>query len=342
MDSHFVWFLSRRAVNAVVTVILMVAIIFAIIHLVAPRPVDLARLYVGPHFNQAELVQIAHRYGFDQPIYNQFVNYVIGFFQGNLGIDSIYNIPEILVIQRYFPITLDMVVLGTILGVVLGIFTGAIAASNRNSKTDYGIKALYLGTWAAPPFLVGVFLQLVLAYYLNLLPVAGVADPVLSFPPAVTGLPLIDSTLALDWHFLYSYMQHLVLPAFTIALISFGGITRLTRATMVDALDKDYVKLAYMKGLGKRKVVWGTAFRNAIIPIITLLAITFAYSVGGAVIVEDIFSYHGIGFFAVQASYVLDYPAILAITIITGVAVIIANFIADVLYGVMDPRVRLT
>jgi peptide/nickel transport system permease protein len=235
-----------------------------------------------------------------------------------------------------------MVVLGNILGVLLGIFTGAIAASNRNTATDYGIKAVYLGTWAAPPFLVGVLLQLVCAYYLRILPTGGVANPVLAAPSAVTGLPLIDAVLAQNWVYLYSYLQHLILPAVTIALISFGSITRITRATMVDALDKDYVKLAYMKGLGKRKVVYGTAFRNALIPIITLLALTFAFSVGGAVIIEDIFSYHGIGYFAVQAAYSLDYPALLATTIIVGVAVIVANFIADILYGVMDPRVRLT
>jgi peptide/nickel transport system permease protein len=344
LDSRFAWFVGRRAVNAVVTIIFMIALIFTIVHLVAPTPEDLARLYIGgtAHITQAILQQVAKRYGFTQPVYIQFLTYVWNFFHGNLGTDSIYNIPEIIVIERYFPITIDMVVLGTILGVVLGIFTGTIAASNRNTATDYGIKALYLGTWAAPPFLAAIVFQIVMAYYLHLLPTGGVANPVLTVPPAVTGLPLIDSLLAHDWTFLYSYLQHLILPALTIALISFGAITRITRATMVDSLDKDYVRLAYMKGLTKRKVVYGTAFRNALIPIITLLAITFAFSIGGAVIVEDIFNYHGIGYFAVNAAYALDYPAVLGITIFVGLAVIIANFIADILYGVMDPRVRLT
>jgi peptide/nickel transport system permease protein len=342
LDNRFLFFVARRAVNAVITILIMIALMFAIIHLVAPTPEDLARLYVGTHFTVPELIQIAHRMGFYQPIYVQFYNYVSGFFHGNLGTDTQYGIPELLVIQEYFPVTLNMVVLGTILGVVIGIFTGAIAASNRNTGTDYGIKAIYLGTWAAPVFLVGIFLQLVLAYELNLLPTGQVANPVLAIPAPITGLPLVDAILAQNWVYLYSYLRHLILPAVTIAVISFGGITRLTRATMVDSLDKDYVKLAYMKGLPKRQVVWGTAFRNAIIPIITLMALSFAFTVGGAVVVEDIFSYHGIGFFFVQAAYNLDYPAILAITVIVGFAVIIANFIADILYGVMDPRVRMT
>ena len=342
MASKFAFFVIRRGVNAIITLILMIAVIFIIIQLIAPTATDKAIIYAGPRMTQAELVQIANRYGFNLPVWNQFVNYVVNFFHGDFGVDSIFGIPEIIVIERYFPITLDMVVLGNILGVVLGIFTGAIAASNRNTPTDYGIKAIYLGTWAAPPFLVAILLQLVLAYDLGLLPTGGVANPILVAPAVVTGLPLVDSLLAQNWVYLYSYLQHLVLPALSIAVISFGGITRITRATMIDALDKDYVKLAYMKGLPKRQVVYGTAFRNAIIPIITLLAVTFAFSVGGAVIIEDIFSYHGIGYFTVLAIYDLDYPAILATTVIVGIAVIACNFIADVLYGAMDPRVRLT
>ncbi|MDG6916195.1 MAG: ABC transporter permease [Nitrososphaerota archaeon] len=204
MDSRFLFFVARRAVNAVITVILMIALIFVIMHLVAPTPEDLARLYVGPKFPPAELKVFAQRLGLTQPVYVQFVTYVTGFFQGNLGTDTIYGIPEILVIEEYFPVTLNMVLLGTLFGVLLGLFTGAIAASNRNTPTDYGVKALYLGTWAAPPFLVGVVLQLFLGYGLHLLPTSNVANPVLNVPPPVTGFPLIDSILAHDWTYLYS------------------------------------------------------------------------------------------------------------------------------------------
>ena len=342
--SRFPLFVARRAVNAVITIILMIALIFAIVHLVAPTPLDLVRVFSGKGcgVNLTFCEQLAHRYGFDRPIYVQFATYVINAFQGNFGTDLIYQLPELQVIARFLPITLEMVIIGTLAGVLLGIFTGAIAASNRNTKTDYGIKGLYLGTWAVPPFLAAILFQLVLGYYLGLLPVKNVANVVLTAPPAVTGLPMVDAILAQNWAYLYSYLQHLIMPAVTVAVISFGSITRLTRASMVDALDKDYVKLAYMKGLPKRNVVYGTAFRNALIPIITLLAITFAFAIGGAIVVEIIFSYHGIGYFTLQAVYALDYPGIIATTVIIGLSVIIANFIADVMYGIMDPRVRLT
>jgi peptide/nickel transport system permease protein len=234
------------------------------------------------------------------------------------------------------------VVIGQIIGVLIGLYTGAIAAANRNRAPDYGMKALYLTTWSAPVFLVGFVMQLVVSYWLNLLPATGVVDPTLPPPSTITGAPLVDALIGHDWLYFWNALQHLLLPAFTIALIGFGLVTRLERASMIDALDSDYVKLAYMKGLGKQRVVWGTAFRNALIPIITLVALLFAFSVGGAVIVEDVFGYHGMGFFTVQAIYNDDYTAILAFTLISGIAVVIANFIADVLYAVADPRVRLT
>jgi peptide/nickel transport system permease protein len=204
------------------------------------------------------------------------------------------------------------------------------------------MKALYLTTWSAPIFLVGFIMQLVLAYWLNLLPATGVVDPTLPKAAAVTGMPVVDGLIAGNWLYFWSALQHLVLPSFAIAVIGFGLVTRLERASMIDALDRDYVKLAYMKGLSKRSVVWGTAFRNALIPIITLVALLFAGSVGGSVIIEDVFSYHGMGFFTVQAIFNDDYVAILAFTIIIGVSVILANFVADLLYAAADPRVRLT
>jgi peptide/nickel transport system permease protein len=246
------------------------------------------------------------------------------------------------VLKEYLPVTLELVIVGQALGVLVGIYTGAIAASNRNKPADYGLKAIYLTTWSTPVFLVGFIMQLIFAYWLRLLPATGVVNPTYVTPHLVSGAPLIDSLIAGDWTYLYSVIQHLILPASAIAVSSFGLITRLTRASMIDALDRDYVKLAYMKGLSKSKVVWGTAFRNAVIPIITLIALTFAFSAGGAVVVEDVFAYHGMGYFTVNAIYNLDYPAILAFTVIIGVSVVVANLIADLLYAVADPRVRLT
>jgi peptide/nickel transport system permease protein len=343
MMAGFVTFLIRRAINAVFTIILMIFMIFVLIHVVAPTPIDLAKLVVSnPRVSPAELEQVARAHGFYDPIYVQFFNYLLQIFSGNFGTDLIYGTSELLQIQTFLPISLEMVLLGSFLGVLIGLYTGAIAAANRGGATDYSIKGLYLVTWAAPLFIVGVVFQLVFAFWLNLLPAQYYVDPLMTAPSTVTGFPLLDGLLAGNWAYAWSVIQHMMLPALTLGVASFGVVTRLTRASMVDALDKDYVKLAYMKGLTKRKVVYGTAMRNAMIPVVTLIALIFGTAVGGAVVIEDLFNYKGLGYFTVQAVGNLDYVAILAITIIVGVSVIAANFLADVLYGIIDPRVRLS
>lgn len=343
MVSNFAFFVVRRAINAVITIILLLALVFLLLHILVPTPTAMARVISGnPRASSGVIQSTIKKYGLDDPLYIQFFNYVSGVFHGNFGVDTQYHVPELVELQIFLPITLELVVVGQIIGVLIGLYTGAIAASNRNRAPDYGMKALYLTTWSAPVFLVGFVLQLVVAYWLGLLPATGVVDPTLGAPKAITGAPLIDAAMAGNWLYFWSALQHLILPAIAIALIGFGLVTRLERASMIDALDRDYVKLAYMKGLPKRTVVWGTAFRNAMIPIITLVALLFAGSVGGAVIIEDVFDYHGMGWFSVSSIFNFDYTAILAFTVIIGIATISANFIADLLYAVADPRVRLT
>jgi peptide/nickel transport system permease protein len=343
LPGNIITFIIRRGVNAVVTIVLMVAMVFMLLHVVAPTPIDLAKLYApNPRASPQELLLIAKSRGLNLPVYVQFVNYLKGIFTGNLGLD-LNGTPVATEIAEYLPLTLTLVIVGLIVGVIIGLYTGAISAANRNTKTDYSIKGVYLVSWAAPPFLVAAILQLVVAYYLHLLPATGAYNLTLyRAPPTRTGFLIIDGILAADWSFELDYIRHLILPAMTIAILNFGVFTRLTRASMVDSLDKEYVKLAYMKGLTKMKVVYGTAFRNALIPVITLIAVYFGLSVGGAVIVEDIFDYRGLGWFTVNAIGNLDYPAVLAITVIVGIGVILANLVADVLYGVADPRVRLS
>jgi peptide/nickel transport system permease protein len=340
----FATFVFRRGINALVTILLMVLIIFLLINIVAPTPIAKAKLYApNPRAPIQVLQEIAATHGFYDPPWVQFYDYIKNIFTGNFGTDIITGNPEMYQIEVYLPISLQIVIIGNVVGVLIGLFTGTISASNRNTKTDYAIKGIYLVTWSAPTFIVGALLQLIVAYDLGLLPSNSIVDSSLlaSAPQALTGFPLVDSAIAGNWVYFVSVVRHMVLPVIAISLVGFGIITRLTRASMVDALDKDYVKLAYMKGRTKRQVVYGTALRNALIPIITIVAITIGFSFGGAVIIEDIFNYHGVGFFTVQAVYGLDYVAILALTIVLGIAVIASNFVADILYGVVDPRVRI-
>ena len=342
MAASAIFYIVRRAINAVVTLILLILMVFLLVHIVLPNPLALAKLYASGRASLTQLQEIVNQYGLALSWPQQFFNYLTGVLSGNFGTDTQYHIPEMAVIGRFIPITLELVVVGQIVGVLIGLYTGGISAANRNAPLDYGTKAVYLTTWSAPVFVVAFIVQFAFAYWLQLLPSSGVVDPTIPAPHVVTGVPALDAVWAGNWPYFWSLTQHLILPAFTLAIVSFGLVTRVSRASMIDALDKDYVKLAYMKGLSKNKVVWGTAFRNALLPIITLVALIFAFSAGGAVIVEDVFFYHGAGWFTVNAIYNFDYPAILAFTLIIGISVIVANLAADLLYAVADPRVRLT
>ena len=342
MQSNFLFFVIRRSINAFVTLILLIVVVFSLIHIILPTPDALARVYTGTsHVSTAEVNSIIFKYGLNKPIYVQFLSYLVNVFKGNFGIDSIYKVPETILLEKFIPITLELVIAGLLVQLVLGILLGTVAAMKRNRWHDWLIKVLYLLTWAAPVFLIATLLQFIFAYYMGVLPALNLASPYLVAPHVMTGFPLIDAALQGDWVYFDSLLQHLILPVSAIALVGFGLTTRLMRASMIETLDKDYVRLSYMKGLSERKVVFSTAFRNALIPIITLTAIQFGFAVAGAVVVEDVFLYKGMGFFLVSSITSLDFIAILGTTLIIGISVIIANFVADILYGVVDPRVRL-
>ncbi|ARM75432.1 ABC transporter permease [Acidianus manzaensis] len=342
MKGTILKFAIRRAINGIITLLLLILFVFILIHVAAPNPAALARIYAGnPHAPPSEINEIIVKYGLNKPLYVQFITYIIDIFTGHWGLDPIYKVPESSLLFHFLPISLQIVIPGDILAAVLGILSGAIAASNRAKMKDKTIKVLYLTTWSSPPFLVAFILQLVIAYYLGLLPATGTVNTLLASPPSYTPFPILNALLAGDWAYFVSAVRHAVLPTLSIAVITFGLFTRITRASMLDSMESDFTKLSLAKGLPRSYVVYRVALRNSLIPVITLVALFFGYSVAGAVIVEDIYHYFGIGYFTVQAIEDFDYPAILDFTIIVGIAVIIANFIADILYAYLDPRVKL-
>lgn len=342
MDSRTVSFVIRRAIYAVFTLLLLIVLIFSMIHIIAPNPFALAKIYSGnPHATKASLLPVIKEYGLNLPVYIQVLDYIKDIFTGHFGIDPIKDQPVLSLIELYLPRTLEFVLPGIILSVVLGLFTGAYAASKRRRPADNVVKGIYLSTWSVPSFLLAVIFQLVIGYDLKLLPALGMVNPVLKTPPNVLAFPLLNALWAHDWVYADSLIHHMILPAITIAVISFGVITRLTRSTMLDVMETDYFRLTLMKGISRRKAIYGVALRNASIPLVTYIVLALAYSFAGAVVIEEIFSYHGIGFYIVETIYNFDYPGILGTTIVIAIVIIIANLVADILYGVLDPRVRL-
>ena len=341
----FAIFVVRRLINAIITLLLLLLLMFVLVHAIYRTPLALARLYAGPHPTMAQLETIVKEYHLDAPLYVQFINYLIGVFSGNLGYDPIYKEPEAYIIMHYLPVTLTFMIPAVIITVLLGTYLGAIASANRNKWADYLIRAFYIFTWSSPPYFIALLLLLIFAIWLGPwthLPTSGYVNPLLPRPKPITGWPLIDAFIEHDWAYVESYLIHMILPMFAVVLYSFGIYTRMARNTMLDVLESDYVRLAYVKGLSRRVVVYRVGLRNALIPLVTLMVLTFALAWTGAYVAEDVFDYHGMGYITTVAITSVDPLMVYDITLFVGISVIIANFIADILYGILDPRVRIT
>ncbi|MEM0120804.1 MAG: ABC transporter permease [Thermoprotei archaeon] len=334
----FASYAIRRAVSSVIIVVGAVVLTFILTHVVAPNP---ASVWAGPHASKAAVEAIKYEYHLDQPVVVQLYYYLIDAFSFNFGVSPFFKEPVSTLIATYFPRTLELVIVAMILTVLIGVYTGAFAAVHQERAGDYVVRALYLVSWSMPPYLVALLLQFGLAYHLKLLPPSQLANPALNVPKTVTGFPTLDALIDGDYAFFYSSLRHLVLPAFTLAFISFGIITRIMRSSMLEAMGAEYVRTAIMKGVGRRRAMYVHAFKNSLIPVITVIALTFSYLIAGSVVVEEVFSYEGMGYLITQALFNYDYPTLIGCTIVVTISVIIINFVSDLVYGAIDPRIRL-
>ena len=331
-------YIVRRAVYSFLLVIGAVVLVFLLTRIVAPNP---AALWAGARAPPSVVQAVVVEYHLDQPAYVQLLYYLREIFTFNFGMSPQYKQPVASLISAYLPRTLELSFFAMVLTIFLGVMTGAFGAAHQDRKGDYAVRGVYLFSWSMPPFLVALLLQYFFAYQWNVFPSTNLADPALTPPHSVTGLPLVDSLVAGDYPYFYSTVSHLVLPVVALALISFGLITRITRSSMLESLKADYVRTAVMKGIGTRRAVYVHALKNSLLPVITVIALTFSYVIAGAVVVEEVFGYEGMGYLITQSVYNFDYPTLVGSTIVIVVAVLIINFAADVLYAVVDPRIRL-
>jgi len=329
--------LIKRFIHSVILVLGVVVLTFLLTHLVAPNP---AAIWAGPHASKEEIQAVSDRYHLNDPVATQLYYYIISAFTFNFGVSPFFKEPVSLLIETYFPRTLELTFVAMGITIILGVFTGAFAAAHQERAGDHIVRTIYLIGWSMPPFLVALLLQFALAYQNPILPATQMADPSLTLPTPVTGFITLDALIDGNYGFFYSSLIHLILPAVSLALISFGLITRITRSAMLDNLRADYVRTAVMKGVGERRATYVHALKNSLIPVITVISLTFAYLIAGAVVIEEVFSYEGVGYLITQALYNYDYPTLVGSVIVITISVITINFIADVLYAVIDPRVR--
>jgi len=335
---ELILFILKRIIFSFFVIIGTIIIIFFISHILSKNP---AALWAGPKAKPSTIAYVIKEYGLNKPIYIQLLNFFEGFFTGNFGIDPVTHQPIASEIFYYFPNTIELVITALIFIIIIGIGLGYISAVHFNSKVDDLIRLLYTTAWATPTFLASILAILIFTSYIPILPSGGMYSPSLTPPPRITGIFVIDSLLSGNLADFINGLDHLILPALTLAFLNFGIVTRISRSGILNVKWMPYVKNARAKGVDEKRINRYHILRNGLIESNTVIAVMFGWLVTGTVVVEEIFSWPGIGKFAYNAITSDDYPALIYVVIVFTILVIIANLIADIMYAVLDPRIRL-
>jgi peptide/nickel transport system permease protein len=329
-------FVARRLAGAVVAMLGVVVLVFAVSHVLG----DPAEIILGPRASAQQLAQVRHQLGYDKPVVTQFWHYLGDLLHGNLGKSQYTQRQVTSEIWQRFPATIELSIAGLLLGLLWTIPLGVISALRPRGIVDRASQALVEFGVAVPSFLLGVMLILFLYAGLKIAPSpVGELDIGAVAPPRHTGLTVVDCIIAGQWGTLWSALGHLVLPAVTLAITACPPILQLTRNAMIAALRGEHIRTARSLGLPQRTIRW-YALKNALLPVVTMTAMTFGYLLGGTVLVEQVFSWPGIGLYAVQSLQQLDYAPVLGVVLLASAVYVAVYLLADVLAVVIDPRLR--
>src|SRR5688572_3695249 len=322
-------------------VILLAAISLAVFTLAQQLPGDPAFIAAGGGDATPEMIEHARaRLGLDRPTWVRYVLYMRNALTGDFGRSLVNRKPVIEDLRRFWPASAELALAAIAISAVVGIPLGVLSAVRAGRWLDRLITpgSVFLGSM--PIFWLGLMAVLVFYRMLDLLPAGGRLSVSLAAPPTVTGLYLVDSLLARDLAVFGDALRHLILPASILSVISLAMITRVTRAAMLDILHEDYLRTARAKGVPESRVVLKHALRNASVPILTVVGLQLGQLIGGVVITETIFSWPGLGLYAVTAVENQDYPALMAFTLVTTVVYVLINLLVDLLYPLLNPQVR--
>jgi peptide/nickel transport system permease protein len=316
-------FLLRRVVQGILVLWLITVGVF-LIFFVGPGPKQVPRALAGRNATPQVVEEVTKRLQLDKPIWEQYWHFLWLLLHGNLGYSFYHGQSVNSVLKAAIPITLSLVIGAAIIWVVLGVLTGVLSAVKNRSLADRVFTGVALFFYSMPTFVLGLLLLLIFYYELTI-------HGIHAFPASY--IPFGDSPTG--------WFRSLILPWLTLALVSAATYTRLTRGSMLDVMNEDYIRTARAKGLSERRVIFRHSLRAALTPIVTQFGLDVGILLGGAVITEVVFSMPGLGFTAVQAISQQDLPVIIGVVIIASAAVVIANIVVDAFYAVLDPRVRL-
>jgi peptide/nickel transport system permease protein len=289
----------------------------------------------------AAVAAFRHHYGLDKPLPEQYGIYLWHLAHGDLGESEQNHDAVTHDLGQAIPATAELALFSIVLAVVIGVSLGILAALRRNKPTDHVLRVVSLGGVSMPTFWIALVGLYVFFYKLNWLPGTGRLDAVVLPPPHVTGLYTVDALLAGQWSTFQNAFSHLILPGCVLAAFNIGLLTRYTRSAILEVLPADYVRAARAKGLPGRIVVPRHVLRAALPGLVTVIGLAFANVMTGSVLVENVFSWPGIGQYAYHAASTLDLPAIMGVSLFVAVVYIVVNFLVDVLYGLVDARLRM-
>ncbi len=334
-------FIIKRLALAVLVLISVSIITFFIARVIPSNP---AAAWVGPHPTQEQIDIATRRLGLDRPLHIQYLRYMDGLLRGDLGNSIKTHQPITSDLKVFLPATLELVLFGMLLAILIGIPLGVLSGSNKGSLLDHLTRLVSVAGVSMPTFWLGLLLQLIFFGQLGLLPLAGriSTDVAINNPvEAITGFYLLDTAMTNNWVAFRDALTHIILPSFTLATFAIGLTIRMTRSTMIEVLSAKYILAARVAGLPERVVLFVLALKNAIIPTITVLGLSFVYSLTGAILVEVIFSWPGLGSYVTNAVLNIDFPVIVSVTLVVTVFYVFINLLLDLVQAMLDPRVVL-
>lgn len=337
-------FIARRLLLFIPTLIGVTLLIFAVLQVFTPY--ERAALYVRSPREAIHIEEIIEKYHLDEPVYVQYYHWITAVLQGNLGWSEVAHQPVLKSLIQRIPATAELVMFVIPLTIILGIYLGVKSSVNRDSVIDHATRLTSIVGWSLPTFWFGIILIAVFYGGLGWFGIGRLSNQAYVFVRSsqfvqYTGLNTIDGLLNGQLWITWDALQHLVLPVITLVVVQVALIIRVMRSSMLEELSKGYVVTARAKGLTENMVINKHARRNALLPTITVSGILAAGLLTGVVITETVFDYKGLGYFAANAATQLDIPAVLGFSLLAGLMFCTANLVVDILYGFLDPRIRL-
>lgn len=332
-------FIGRKLVYLVIMLFGVATLVFILTKLIPGDPV-VANLSQRA-LNDPEIVAAYRaKYGLDQPVIVQYVLYIKNLLQFDLGTSIRTNKPVLSELSRCYPATIELALFAIVIASILGILFGVISAIRRNSILDQIVRAISVTGVSIPSFWFALLVLYFFYYKLQVLPGPGRLSNSFSAPATVTGMYVIDSLLEGNVPKALDALSHLILPGTVLAAFTMGLITRTTRSNLLDVMSTDYIRTARAKGLGRAGLILRHALGNALIPVLTVIGLGLGNLLGGMVLVETIFNWPGVGQFAYESVLSNDFPSIIGVALLIALNYMVINTIVDILYGVIDPRVR--